>query len=727
MNKKYIKPLIILIFLSLYIGQNFCRADVDIAEFKKIKQVKTIFNRDKDKTNSKSKKQKSLKLEETKIDSSAPFSMFEDMQDESFANVRDVKEEKELENSKTNSFFSKFKFKKKSKNKKNEEIIEEETVTDSPITPLEDEYTYINDTDNVIIQEVEIYGNNLLDINYIKDQIKSKEGYQYIRSNVSNDLKALYATGYFTQNIRALPIKIDDRNVKLRIILEENPPIAGFNIIGNNSISNKDIISILDQYQGLPQNILSINNAINEIQELYSSKGYILARVEKVSDDPDGYVNIKIDEGIIGDIIVDGNNKTRDFIVKRNILLQPGSVYNENTMRSDILRLMGTQAFKDVQRELKKDEQTGLYDVYIALEEQRTGKISLGVGIDSSSGFFGSVGFGENNFRGLGQKLNLNLMAGTGILMNDSSVVSKANLQGEISFLEPMFKRENQQLGVRGFARYYGSYQVPLAVEKRIGADVTISRKFTAFKNLSGSIGFGVENVDLSEGDEGKIRSMYLASGTPWSQRSKELEGGFFVKITPALTYDTRDSMVNARKGVLARITFEENIGISGSTFGKLHGMIRKYTPVGKKSSIVITARAGGKIHGNMPDFAGFSLGGPYNIRGFNISEVGVGNGFMMGSAEYRVPLPFIDRITSNAFLNNIRFAVFSDAGTIFTKSTGSRVYNKPGYAITVGIGLRVFIPGLGPINLDYGIPVTNTGGMKRDSGFFTFGMGEMY
>ena len=63
-------------------------------------------------------------------------------------------------------------------------------------------------------------------------------------------------------------------------------------------------------------------------------------------------------------------------------------------MRSDILRLMGTQAFKDVQRELHQDENTGLYDVYIALEEQRTGRISLGVGIDSSSGFVGSVGFG---------------------------------------------------------------------------------------------------------------------------------------------------------------------------------------------------------------------------------------------------------------------------------------------------------------------------------------------
>ena len=43
------------------------------------------------------------------------------------------------------------------------------------------------------------------------------------------------------------------------------------------------------------------------------------------------------------------------------------------------------------------------------------------------------------------------------------------------------------------------------------------------------------------------------------------------------------------------------------------------------------------------------------------------------------------------------------------------------------GVGLRVFIPGLGPINLDYGIPLTNTAGADRKNGFFTFGMGEMF
>lgn len=722
MKKTYIISLLIA-FFTLFIGQGtFAYEKISMGveptnagrvDIKELKKVKSVFK----KKTTKEKSSKSLKLKEIPLDT-MPTTMFEDEVDDSLEHVN-------VEKTKTKRKFSLFSKKKKTKQQidENDIIIPENDANEEII----EDKTYYNDTNAVYIKELEIFGNNLLDVNYIKEQIKSKEGYQYVRSDVSNDLRNLYNTGYFTKNMRALPIKIDNNNVKLRIVVEENPPVLGFGVIGNKSVPSSEIMGILSKYEGLPQNILSINNAINQIQELYSTKGYILARVAKVQDDPDGYINILIDEGVIGDIIVDGNNKTRDFIVKRNIFLQPGSVYNENTMRSDILRLMGTQAFKDVQRELKKDEQTGLYDVYIALEEQRTGKISLGVGIDSASGFFGSVGFGENNFRGLGQKLNLNVLAGTGVLMNDSSVVNKANLQGEISFLEPMFKRENQSLSIRGFGRYYGSYQVPLAVEKRFGAEATIARKFKTYKNLSGSIGFGVESVDLSEGDEGKIRAKYLERGVAWSNRKDELDGGFFVKVTPSLIYDTRDSSVNARHGILAKVTFEENLGISGNTFGKLHGMIKKFAPVGKKSSLVLTARAGGKIHGDVPEFANFALGGPYSIRGFNISEVGVGDGFMMGSAEFRAPIPFIDRLTSNTFLNNLRLAAFVDAGTLFNDSIGSKVYNKPGYAITAGVGLRVFIPGLGPINLDYGLPLTNTMGVDRKSGFFTFGMGEMY
>lgn len=605
-------------------------------------------------------------------------------------------------------------------------LLKDDTEDDKTTDTTAEEGFFPDEEDLSYIKTLEIFGNNMLDVNYIKNIVSSKEGSIYDRKTITKDLNNLYATGYFTQNIRAVPIKSDDNTVRLRIVVEENPPVTGFTITGNNSVPTADIKEILANLEGKPQNIVEINLAIERIQELYSSRGYILSRVSTVTDDPDGIINLTITEGTIGNINVVGNHKTKDFIVKRNILSTPGEVYNENVMRTDIMRLMGTQAFKDVQREIVMNEETGLYDITVNLDEQRTGKISLGVGLDSSSGFFGSVGFGENNFRGLGQKINLNIMAGTGILMDDNSVVHRANWQAELGFLEPHFKKEGQSLGFRAFVRSFGSYQVPLAIERRYGGDVTLARVFEKYPHLTGSISLGAEDINLKEGDETKIRAMFYAHGLTMEQRKKQLEGGFYLRAIPALTFDTRDSLTNPRHGVIAKVSLEEALSLSGaSSYGKLDGAIRKFVPAGKKSSLVLTAKAGGGLNGNVPEFAMYSLGGPYSIRGFNMSEVGTGEGYMLGSIEYRTPIPFIDRLTSNTFINNIRIAAFADGGKLFQHSLSDRLYDRPGYAITVGAGLRVFVPGVGPINLDYGFPLTNTKG-SRSHGFFTFGMGDM-
>jgi len=496
------------------------------------------------------------------------------------------------------------------------------------------------------VKDIEVVGNNLVNKDFILSQMSTKAGYVYDKKVIVTDLNKIYKTGFFTQKLRAIPLRNeDDSNITLRIIVEENPPIKAFTLEGNNVVDDGEILNILQPLEGMPQNIVTINQAIEQIQELYSIKGYILSRVTVVQDDPDGVVNLVINEGIIQDVIVDGNYKTKDFIVKRNILLEPGTVYNENTTRNDILKLMGTQAFSDVTRDIKMDPETGEYIVTINLEEQRTGKISIGVGVDSSSGFFGSVGFGENNFRGLGQKLNFNFMAGTGILMSDDSILKRANYQAEISFVEPHFKNRNNTIAYRAFFRSLGSYQVPLAIEQKFGAEATLSRRFTSFKNLSGSISFGVENVHLSEGDEWEMQRIFREHSVPWSERERQLEGGFFIKLTPSLVYDSRDNVINPRRGGIASISLEENFNITDfeNTFGKINGVIKKFIPAGKKSSFVLTAKAGGKINGNMPEFAAYRMGGPYSVRGFNISEVGTGEGFMMGSAEFRTPIPFIE------------------------------------------------------------------------------------
>lgn len=600
-------------------------------------------------------------------------------------------------------------------------------IQENPVSQEAEELPQEEDN-AVYIRDIEIFGNNLIETDKILEMLDTKGGYPYNKKNIVMDLNKLYKTGYFTSKIKALPIRNEDGTINLRIIVEENSPVTGFSVEGNSVVSDGEIMKILQPIEGQPQNVNEINKAIEEIQELYSVKGFILARVSAVQDDPDGFINILLDEGIIEDVVIEGNNKTRDFVVARNVLLEPGTVYNENTTRTDILRLMGTQAFGDVTRDIERDPESGNYVVTINLEEQRTGKLSVGVGVDSSSGFFGSVGFEENNFRGLGQHLGINLMAGTGVLMSDESILRRPNYQAEISFLEPYFKDRYTALGLRAYFRSFGSYQVPLSIENKIGAEATLSRRFKTYKNLTGSIAFGVEDVHMKEGDEGKIKNLYAKHHVPWSKRHEQLQGGFFIKLTPTLTYDTRDTIINPRHGGIASVSLEEAVNIASlrNSYGKLNGAIRKFIPMGKKSSLVLTAKAGGRFHGHMPEFASYSLGGPYNIRGMNISEVGTGSGYMMGSAEVRVPVPFIDRLTSNTFINNIRIAAFVDAGKIFSPTVTDLLYERPGYAITAGVGLRVYVPGMGSVSLDYGIPLTNTGGVKRDKGFFTFGMGEM-
>ena len=122
-----------------------------------------------------------------------------------------------------------------------------------------------------------------------------------------------------------------------------------------------------------------------------------------------------------------------------------------------------------------------------------------------------------------------------------------------------------------------------------------------------------------------------------------------------------------------------------------------------------------------MPEVMAFNLGGPYTIRGFKMSGVGTGTSFLMGSAELTTPLPFLDNLKYEVFKKS-RFAFFVDAGRVFDETISSKLYDRPLGAITAGIGLRIYIPTIGNINIDYGIPLTNPGLYGNRGGYFTFG-----
>ena len=579
-----------------------------------------------------------------------------------------------------------------------------------------------------IIKDIEFYGLNSIAEQELREKMQMKKGGDYSRNFLQTDLKAIYETGYFTEKMKAIPSKNDDGTVTVKIVVEENIPVKDFTVEGNTVVPIEDILATLNDMKGKPQNIAQLNTAIAQIQELYTSKGYILARVDSVSDDPDGTINISIKEGIIDKIMIEGNEKTKDYIVARNILTEPGMIYNENLIKEDLVRLYATQAFKDVTREIEPSEEIpDAYDITIKIQEQRTASISVGGGIDTVTGLFGSMGITENNFRGRAERLSLTGLVGTGVMLNDSSVKDHMNIQAELSYFKPYLFNADTSLNNRLFFRDFGSYQIPLAIERRFGGEMTVAHRLKKNRHATSSFSLGVENIDVREGDFNGISRMYQKYNIPIAERAKQLEGGLFLSLSPALIYDTRDSATVTRHGTMASLRFDENIGLNGfdKTNGKLTGMIKQYVPIGKKSSLSFTAKGGGAIHGDIPEVMAYRLGGPYTVRGFKMSGVGTGNAFIMGSAEFATPIPFMDR-TRIAFLNNIRFTVWADAGKVFDGTVSNTIYDRPEYAVSAGVGLKVFIPGMGPLSIDYGIPLTNPGDSGSKNGYFTFGVGDL-
>jgi len=582
------------------------------------------------------------------------------------------------------------------------------------------------------IHNIKIEGLKTVSSETVLACIKNKSGSLYSEELLQQDLQRVYSSGYFTDNIAINPILNEDNSVDLVFELHENLIVNDVQIWGNTVISTNELYAFAEPLKGLPQNINNINAAIDKITDYYHRNGYILAGVNSV-DDEDGVLKLYISEGVINSITLSGNKKTKDFVINRNILTQPGTVYNEECFKEDLSRIYETKLFKDIDRQITpvKDGEKGEYDIKIVVKEASSNSVAVGAGVDNALGIFGSLSISENNFLGRGQRVSLSGLLGSGILLSDSSITDRANYQLELNFFEPYFLNADNSLASKLYYRDLGSYQVPLAIERRFGLMANVEHKVRNYKGLTTNLGVGFEHISLKEGDFNKIASLYSYNHLNIADRAKELTGGMFFNIAPGLKYSTIDTTENPREGIVAQAKFTEAVGMSHfkNTNGRLLAGVTKYFPVAKKSSLAITARGGLKVHGDdMPEIMAFGLGGPYSIRGFRMNGVGMGNGFIMGSAELATPLPFVDRLKFD-FFKKIRLTFFVDTGHVYDGTISSILYDRPMSAITAGIGLKVYIPNVGPVSIDYGVPLTNPGDYGSKSGYFTFGTGclDMY
>lgn len=607
---------------------------------------------------------------------------------------------------------------------------------------------------NALIDDVKIEGNRLVSTEHIMSVVKTKPGDKFDKEQVIEDLKAINGLGYFDDRSLQVVPELSNGGVLLKIRVQENAPVTQFSFQGNQVLSTEEISRAFADQLGKPQNLSQLSQAIERVEQAYHEKGFILANVTDVKDDPDGSISLTINEGTIDNIEIVGNRKTKEFIVKNSIKVKPGQTYNENQLTSDLRKLYGNGYFQDIRRSIVPSKDPGKYTLKIEVDEKRTGAVGLGGGVDSVAGPFGSLSFSDSNFRGRGQVVGFSSQIGSGMFGSvnnainnggNSFLANQRTYQLEANFIEPNLRGTNTSMAVSLSGRNFNSMMIEQSQQRTLGANVNFSKPLK--KNFSLNLGLAGENTslkNLSNLFDGQTLidqmsanalkngdALNAAQATALAQqvRSQQLRGGTYATISPSISYDTRDSAFDTRKGSYAKLSASPSLGLSGPSFAKLGASYSKYKSVNKSVTLAFNAQAGTAL-GGAPQFAQYRLGGWNGVRGYRaFSDLGTGTTMLLGTAEVRGTIPGLAKADSKVLRTigkNVRPVLFADFGQVSGNGLTNSLLARSGVGAAVGVGLRLNLPMLGMVRLDYGFPLVNSllGGLKPR---FTVGFGEKF
>ena len=386
-------------------------------------------------------------------------------------------------------------------------------------------------------------------------------------------------------------------------------------------------------------------------------------------------------------------------------------------------RIFGTQSYSDVRRVITASpDNPDKYNLTIEVDEKRTGAISLGGGIDTATGLFGSVGYNDPNFLGRGQNINSVFAVGSGVLYRNKDVQANArSFQFDVGWSDPSFRNTYQSVNANAYGRNLASFNVPLGVERRIGTEIGWGSPLANFHNMAVGLSLRGENVHLKEYADDEDLTKYNVSK---EDRKKQLEGGTYISLSPTLAFDTRDNRFNPTSGWLNTVSLNGAYGLGNSSYAGVSANIRRYIKIRDGITLALNAQGGSTLLGDIPAFNMYRMGGSYSLRGFQEGGLGIGSGFLLGSAELRTKVPLFGKLKTLPVINTLTAAGFVDAGTLVGQSDLNDIFNRPGTGISTGFGIRFNMPGMGPIRIDYAIPLRGKGDYSR---YWNFGIGEKF
>ena len=586
------------------------------------------------------------------------------------------------------------------------------------------------------------------------DSMSIKPGSIVDNQILKQDLNAIYASGWFSG------VKINSQNgplgVRLIVNVIPNPILKKVELNSKNSIvSDQYVDDVFKNYYGTTLNLNEFQNKIDTIKKRYESEGYSLARIkgpDRINEN--GIVTLNVTEGIVSDVklrfigtdgesSIDGEprkGKTKDWVIKRELKTQPGSIFNRKILEADIRRLYATSLFDDVKVSLGPDSSNpGRVIIFLDLSEQRTGSLTGGLGYSNSSGIFASLGLQETNALGRAWSTNLNLNFGEYSTTYNFSL-SDPWIKGDkhkTSFNTNLFLSRDypQEFKSETNGRIYAvddtntstSDTFSSIVLEKTGGGFSFSRPLNGgdpFKVAKWRIlaGMNFKKVKMIDGDgnqkpygditptTGNISDIICIGFTP-NDGSCPAENTL-VSFIATTSRNNLNNSVNPTSGNKFSFGTEQfiSMGENSPTFNRMKASYSFFIPT-KLINLTKACKSGnsdsedcpqaigfqfkaGTILGELPPYEAFCMGGTSSVRGWGSCDLAVSKSFVEGTVEYRFP---VWRMISGA--------LFVDAGSDLGSQNDipgkpGKLLQKSGSGFSLGGGVGVKTP-IGPLRLD--------------------------
>jgi outer membrane protein insertion porin family len=472
------------------------------------------------------------------------------------------------------------------------------------------------------------------------------------------------------------------RYIRLRIPVDEGQryKVGAFNVADNTLVRSEFLKPLFKVKEGEWYSAKKIRKGLQEVQKVYGSAGFYqfnpgveacprgmncqtMEPIPGQEQLPIVDVTVRMVEGkrfFVNRLSFSGNTTTRDNVVRREMRVYEGGVFNSEGLKESIRRLNQLGYFKPIEGtgeviQIKPvpgaDDRV---DLGIKVEEQNRNQLSFGAGVSQFDGFFGQLSFQTSNFLGRGETVGVSLQRG-----------SQAR-QYQVSFSEPYLWDRPITFGADVFSRQV-RYPLVYSQESR-GTNLVVGYPLADYTRLF--VGYSYEKIRVFDVSAAYASAAALA-GNPALRAALLLDQNgrqTVSKVTPSVVFNTVNHPIFPSTG--RKLTAGvELAGLGGTTsFIQTRGDAIWYIPVSAKMAIGLHGEAQYVVpRGStttLPIFEKFFQGGEYSVRGFDLRTIGPrdpisnlvigGNKSLLFNAEYYFTIA-----------SPVRVLAFFDAGQV--------------------------------------------------------------